>query len=210
MLIYPNYKIEKELWRRGFRGVAGLDEAGRGAWAGPVVAAAVVLPQNLKINGLKDSKLLTPKKREELFIVINKQALAVGVGIISEQVIDKEGIIAATRQAFITAIEKIKDRVDYLLADGIKIFEHALPTEFHIKGDRKILSVAAASVVAKVTRDNILKDYHQKYPVYGFDQHKGYGTSEHERKLDQHGWCIIHRQSFRPIAEGRWAENREE
>ncbi|NMB48188.1 ribonuclease HII [Candidatus Kuenenbacteria bacterium] len=210
MLIYPNYKIEKELWRRGFRGVAGLDEAGRGAWAGPVVAAAVVLPQNLKINGLKDSKLLTPKKREELFIVINKQALAVGVGIISEQVIDKEGIIAATRQAFITAIEKIKDRVDYLLADGIKIFEHALPTEFYIKGDRKILSVAAASVVAKVTRDNILKDYHQKYPVYGFDQHKGYGTSEHERKLDQHGWCIIHRQSFRPIAEGRWAENREE
>jgi ribonuclease HII len=199
MFIYPNYKIEKELCKNGYQGIAGLDEAGRGAWAGPVVAAAVILPAKFKIKGLNDSKLLSPQKREELFVVINRSALAVGVGIISEKIIDNEGIIGATRRAFLEAIEKIKDTADYLLVDGIKIFEHIIPNSFHIKGDRKIASVAAASIVAKVTRDHIMRDYHQKYPLYGFDQHKGYGTASHTRSLDEHGWCDIHRKSFRPI-----------
>jgi ribonuclease HII len=206
----PTYKIEKELHRRGFNGVAGMDEAGRGAWAGPVVAAAVILPQGLVIKGLKDSKLLSPKKREELFIVIQKNAIAVGVGIVSEKIIDNEGIIAATRKAFLQAADKIKEMADYLLVDGIKIFEHSLPTEFHIKGDRKIASIAAASIVAKVTRDHMLEDYHQKHPAYGFDQHKGYGTAEHQEKLNRHGWCDIHRKSFRPVAEGKRTVNLEE
>ncbi len=206
MLIYPNYKIEKELYRRGFQGVAGLDEAGRGAWAGPVVAAAVILPRDLQIKGLRDSKLLSPKQREELFIIINKNAMAIGVGIISEKIIDSEGIIGATRRAFLEAIEKIKEKVDYLLVDGIKIFEHSLPVDWHIKGDRKIGTIAAASVIAKVTRDHILQDYHQKYPMYGFDQHKGYGTLKHTEALEKHGWCDIHRKTFRPIVEmgPRW------
>lgn len=200
MLIFPNYKIEKELWRRGFRGVAGLDEAGRGAWAGPVVAAAVVLPIDLKIRGLRDSKLLSPKQREELFLVINKKALAIGVGIISERIIDGEGIVGATRKAFLEAVNKIREQVDYLLVDGIRIFEHELPTDWHIKGDRKIGTIAAASVIAKVTRGNILSDYHQKYPQYGFDQHKGYGTDKHQTALNEHGWCEIHRKTFGPVA----------
>ncbi|NMC51395.1 ribonuclease HII [Candidatus Kuenenbacteria bacterium] len=201
MFNYPNYKIEKDLWKKGFDCVAGLDEAGRGAWAGPVVAAAVILPRDFRFRGLKDSKLLSPQKREELFVVINKNALAIGVGIVSEKIIDNEGIIGATRKAFLEAVEKIKETADYLLVDGIKIFEHLIPSSFHIKGDRKIASVAAASVVAKVTRDHIMKDYHQRYPHYSFDQHKGYGTAEHAGFLEQHGWCDIHRKSFRPVAE---------
>jgi len=210
MFNIPTYKIEKELQRRGFKGVAGLDEAGRGAWAGPVVAAAVILPHGLVIKGLKDSKLLSPKKREELFIIINKNAIAIGVGIMSEKIIDQEGIISATRKAFLQAVEKIKDKIDYLLVDGIKIFEHHLPTDFHIKGDRKVASIAAASIIAKVTRDHLLNDYHRQHPIYGFDRHKGYGTAEHHKNLHEHGWCAIHRQSFRPVAEGKKAVNLEE
>ena len=201
MFILPNYKIENELYRQGYRNIAGLDEAGRGAWAGPVVAAAVVLPPKLKIKGLRDSKLLSPKQREELFVVIKKNALAIGVGIMSEKIIDSEGIIGATRRAFLAAAEKIKEQVEYLLVDGIKFFGHYLPTSFYIKGDRKIISIAAASIVAKVTRDCILIDYHKEYPLYGFDQHKGYGTAQHMESLEKHGPCAIHRQSFRPIFE---------
>ncbi|KKS43254.1 ribonuclease HII [Candidatus Kuenenbacteria bacterium RIFCSPLOWO2_12_FULL_42_13] len=201
MFIFPNYKIENELYRQGYRNIAGLDEAGRGAWAGPVVAAAVVLPPKLKIKGLRDSKLLSLKQREELFVVIKKNALAIGVGIVSEKTIDSEGIIGATRRAFLAAAEKIKEQVEYLLVDGIKFFGHYLPTSFYIKGDRKIISIAAASIVAKVTRDCILIDYHKEYPLYGFDQHKGYGTAQHMESLEKHGPCAIHRQSFRPIFE---------
>ncbi|OGG95711.1 ribonuclease HII [Candidatus Kuenenbacteria bacterium RBG_16_41_7] len=201
MFILPNYKIENELYRQGYRNIAGLDEAGRGAWAGPVVAAAVVLPPKLKIKGLRDSKLLSLKQREELFVVIKKNALAIGVGIVSEKTIDSEGIIGATRRAFLAAAEKIKEQVEYLLVDGIKFFGHYLPTSFYIKGDRKIISIAAASIVAKVTRDCILIDYHKEYPLYGFDQHKGYGTAQHMESLEKHGPCAIHRQSFRPIFE---------
>ncbi|HOZ36986.1 MAG TPA: ribonuclease HII, partial [bacterium] len=145
----------------------------------------------------------SPARREELFVVINKNAMAVGVGIVSEKIIDSEGIIAATRTAFLEAVEKIKEKVDYLLVDGIKMFEHKLPIDWHIKGDRRIVSVAAASVVAKVTRDHIMKGYQRQYPMYGFERHKGYGTEEHLKVLTTHGWCDIHRKSFRPMADRR-------
>ena len=186
MFVRPNYRIENKLYKQGHKNIAGLDEVGRGAWAGPVVAAAVILPPKLKIKGLRDSKLLTSIKRDKLCIFINKNALAIGVGIVSEKVIDKKGIIEATRQAFLRAINKLLIETNYLLVDGIKIFEHKLPLEFFIKGDNRVNSIAAASVVAKVTRDNILKDYHNKYPEYGFDLHKGYGTKQHRRGFDKY------------------------
>lgn len=200
-LFGPTYKYENKLYRLGYQNIAGLDEAGRGAWAGPVVAAAVILPTKMKIAGIRDSKLLSPRQREKLFVYINKQALAIGLGIISEKVIDQQGIIPAARRAFLTAIDKLKEKVDYLLIDGIRIFDHQLPNKFLVRGDRLVVSIAAASIVAKVARDNILRDYHQRYPQYGFDLHKGYGTRLHKERLDEYGVCEIHRRSFRPMVE---------
>lgn len=197
----PTYRIENRLYKQGYQKIAGLDEAGRGAWAGPVVAAAVVLPPKLKIPGLRDSKLLRPDKRAKLQIYINKNALGVGVGIVSEKVIDEQGIIAATRQAFLEAVRKLPIDIDYLLVDGVKIFEHQAPTNFLIRGDRRVVSIAAASVIAKVARDNILREYHREYPDYGFDVHKGYGTKQHMAMLDKHGVAGIHRMSYRPLIE---------
>lgn len=201
MLLRPTYRKEGRLYKKGYQNIAGLDEAGRGAWAGPVVAAAVVLPLKLKIKGLRDSKLLNPDKRDKLHIFINKNALGIGIGIVSEKVIDEKGIIQATRQAFLQAIKKLPIDSDYLLIDGIKIFDHQLPLEFLIKGDNKVVSIAAASIIAKVTRDNILKDYHNQYPNYGFESHKGYGTRMHKKCLDKYGVCEIHRMSYKPIME---------
>jgi len=199
MFAKPTYKFENRLYKQGYKNIAGLDEVGRGAWAGPVVAAAVILPPKLKIKGIRDSKLLSPKQREALYIYINKKALGVAVGIISEKIIDSQGIIVATRMAFLKAIKNLKIDVDYLLVDGWKIFEHEKPTDFLIKGDNKIVSVAAASIIAKVTRDHILMDYHQQYPHYNFAKHKGYGTKEHRELLYQHGLSKIHRSSWQPM-----------
>ena len=199
MLSKPNYRIENKLYRQGYKTIAGLDEAGRGAWAGPIVAAAVVLPPKLKIKGLWDSKLLSSSQREKLHIFISKNALSIGVGVVSESVIDRWGIIEATRRAFLRAIEKLSLDCDYLLVDGVKIFDHQRPVDFLIRGDNRVNSIAAASVVAKVTRDNILRNYHKKYPVYGFEQHKGYGTKLHSQMLAKYGICDIHRKSFSPM-----------
>lgn len=197
----PTYKIENDLRAQGFENVVGMDEAGRGAWAGPVVAAAVVLPPGFKINGLNDSKLLTPAKRAELYPIIVKSALAYGTGVVSEKVIDREGIISATRQAFLQALDMLRGLADYLLVDGTKIFPAALPCQFIVKGDQRVASIAAASIIAKVTRDNLLNDYHRQYPVYGFDCHKGYGTSKHRAMIDAYGYCPIHRLSFEPLVD---------
>jgi ribonuclease HII len=201
MFIKPTYRIENKLYQQGYKNIAGLDEAGRGAWAGPVVAAAVALPPKLKIIGLRDSKLLSPNKRDKLYSFINKNALSIGVGIVSEKIIDKFGIIVATRRAFLRALEKVSFKVDYLLVDGTEIFKHKLPIDFLIKGDNRVMSIAAASIIAKVTRDSILKDYHNKYPKYGFNLHKGYGTKQHRRRLNKYGVCDIHRLSYRPMLE---------
>jgi len=199
MFINPTYKIENKLFRQGFRNIAGLDEAGRGAWAGPIVASAVILPPKLKIIGLRDSKLLSPGRREALYVNIKKNAVGIGIGIVSEKIIDNQGIISATRQAFLQAIDGLVGQADYLLIDGIKIFDHNLPYEFFVNGDKKIMSISAASIIAKFTRDNILNEYHKQYPEYSFDKHKGYGTKLHQEKILQHGVCAIHRISFKPI-----------
>lgn len=201
MIIKPSYKLTNKLYRQGYKHIAGLDEAGRGAWAGPVVAAAVVFPPQTKIDGLMDSKLLTVKQREKLYVRIIKTAQAVGIGVVSEKIIDQQGIIQATRQAFLKAIDKVVEMADYLLIDGVKIFEHELPTQFLVKGDRSEALIAAASIVAKVTRDSLMLDYHRRYPQYEFDKHKGYGTELHRRRLDEYGVCEIHRQSYQPVSE---------
>ncbi len=195
----PNYRLENGLFRNGYQSIAGLDEAGRGAWAGPVVAAAVVIDKNNKITGLKDSKLLTSKKREYVFSMIYKQALSVGVGMASEKIVDSYGILEATRRAFLKAIRHLDGAVDHLLVDGIHLFKHDLPVRFIVGGDRKVASIAAASIIAKVTRDKILEDYHKIYPAYGFHQHKGYGTKQHRKNIYQNGVCEIHRKSYKPL-----------
>lgn len=192
----PTYTWENKLWRNGLQHVAGLDEVGRGALAGPVVAVAVVLPRGLRMKGLNDSKLLSVKKREELFLLIQKSALGIGVGIISHEVVDREGIIPATRQAFIRSINKLPCKAHYLLVDGVKLFDWDTPIEFVIRGDARVGSIAAASIVAKVIRDKIMAGYHDKYPQYDFDTHKGYGTKKHRELIDEYGLSEIHRKSF--------------
>lgn len=195
----PTKKIENKLWQQGYKLVAGLDEAGRGAWAGPIVAAAVILPVRFKIGGIRDSKLLSPRAREKLFVYITKNALGVGVGVVSEKIIDERGIIEANRRAFLAAVDNLAIAAEYLLVDGLKIFEHTLPADFIIRGDQKVASIAAASIIAKVTRDNILKKHHERYPEYEFAQHKGYGTKLHYEKINQYGLSQIHRKTWEPM-----------
>lgn len=197
-----NLRYENKLWKQGYDYVAGLDEAGRGSWAGPVVAGAVVLPAGkFKIKGIKDSKQLSALKREKLFLQIIRNSLAWAAGIVPHSVVDEEGILQANKQAFLKAIDKIKINPDYLIFDGIKFFEPEHEHEFVIKGDDKIMSVAAASIIAKVIRDNLLNHYHKFYPEYMFNKHKGYGTQRHRDALDKHGLCEIHRVTYRPIEE---------
>ena len=180
--------------------IAGVDEAGRGPLAGPVVAAAVILPKYYDLRGLDDSKKVTPKKRSQLFVKIQHQATAIGVGVISSTEIDKTNILQATQQAMKMALGRLKPRPDHAVIDG-----HALPTQFIpnkgvIKGDQRVDVIKAASIIAKVTRDNMMEQYDIIFPVYGFKKHKGYGTREHMDKLRLNKACAIHRKSFKPVA----------
>lgn len=184
---------------RGFRVVAGLDEAGRGPLAGPVVAAAVVLPETGKFKGVDDSKKLSAGKREELFSLLLEKARAVGVGIVEAQEIDRLNILRASLKAMELAAENLPLKPDYLLIDGIHSVSLPLPQEAIPKGDQRCLSIAAASIVAKVTRDRLMMAYHEQYPQYNFAQHKGYGTKEHLQAIRQYGCCPLHRQSFKAI-----------
>ena len=176
--------------------VCGIDEAGRGPLAGPVVAAAVILPKNHKIAYLNDSKQLSEKKREELFDKIMSEALAVGVGIVSPKRIDEINILQATYEAMRGAINQLKIQPEILLNDAGIIPEVKIPQEKIIKGDAKSLSIAAASIIAKVTRDRMMKDYHELFPEYGFNKHKGYGSKEHIQSIQQYGPSPIHRRTF--------------
>ena len=176
--------------------VCGIDEAGRGPLAGPVVAAAVILPKNHKIAYLNDSKQLSEKKREELFDKIMSEALAVGVGIVSPKRIDEINILQATYEAMRGAINQLKIQPEILLNDAVIIHEVKIPQEKIIKGDAKSLSIAAASIIAKVTRDRMMKDYHELFPEYGFNKHKGYGSKEHIQSIQQYGPSPIHRRTF--------------
>lgn len=176
--------------------ICGIDEAGRGPLAGPVVAAAVILPKGLKIPYLNDSKQLSAKRREELFDIIMEKALAVGVGVASPERIDEINILQATYEAMRQAVAELKVKPQILLNDAVYIPGLDLPQEKIIKGDEKSLSIAAASVIAKVTRDRMMKAYHEIFPEYGFDKHKGYGSKEHIAMIQTLGPCPIHRRSF--------------
>ncbi|HEX9758779.1 MAG TPA: ribonuclease HII [Nitrospiria bacterium] len=191
--------FERECYRQGFHCVAGLDEAGRGPLAGPVVASAVILPVELLVPGLDDSKRLTPKERLVLYPLIFEKALGVGIGVVDHDVIDKINILQATLLAMSEALQDLGVSPDFLLVDALKVPRTDIPQKALIKGDQRSLSIAAASVVAKVTRDRLMQDYHQRFPEYGFLSHKGYPTPEHLRRIRQYGPCAIHRKTFRGV-----------
>ncbi|HLC40720.1 MAG TPA: ribonuclease HII [Methylomirabilota bacterium] len=193
------YRFEKKAWRAGHTCVAGVDEVGRGPLAGPVVAAAVILPANRRIRGLKDSKLLTPAQRETLFPVIQDAAEAVGVGIIEAPMIDRINILEATRRAMLEALSKLSVPPDLVLIDAIRLPTLTIEQQPIIKGDRLSATIAAASIIAKVTRDRLMLEYDQVYPEYGFARHKGYATEEHLQAIDRFGPCPIHRRTFHGV-----------
>ena len=187
------WEIEDSL---GLRLICGVDEAGRGPLAGPVCAAAVILPEHLQIPGLNDSKKLTDKKRRELFPVIQEQAVAYGIGLASEQEIEEINILQATFLAMRRALEQLTVRPEIALIDGNRETDFGLPVKTVVKGDSLSANIAAASILAKVTRDNLMMELAQKYPEYGFEIHKGYGTKAHYEALRTYGPCPIHRKTF--------------
>ena len=190
-------QFEQILRQQGYQRIVGIDEAGRGALAGPVVAAAVILPTDCQISGVTDSKQLTPKKRAGLFDEIYRIAVAVGVGCVDNEEIDQINILQATMGAMAQAITQITPAPDYALVDGTHLPEIFLPAEAIPKGDALIQSIAAASIIAKVTRDRLMIELDETYPGYGFPVHKGYGTLLHRQAIAQLGPCPIHRRSFR-------------
>lgn len=189
---------ERRLSKQGFKSISGIDEAGRGPLAGPVVAAAVILNQDSCIYGLDDSKKLSAAKRTELFDRIHEKAEAIGVGIIPAGEIDQLNIYQAVKKAMKQAVSELAVQPDFLILDAMKI-EAPYPQESIIKGDANSISIAAASIIAKVTRDRIMEEYDREYPGYGFGIHKGYGTKAHMDSLKKLGPCPIHRQSFTPV-----------
>lgn len=192
-----NY-FENQAREKGFQSIAGIDEVGRGPLAGPVVAAAVILPKDFQLLGVNDSKKLTAQKREQLDKQIRAEALAIGIGVIEPQVIDQKNIYQASKLAMEEAINQLTVIPDFLLIDAMTL---ALdyPQENIIKGDAKSISIAAASIVAKVFRDQLMEAYDEKYPGYGFAQNAGYGTKTHLVALEKQGVCPIHRASFTPV-----------
>ena len=203
-LVTASLRHEYKLHKQGFHNIAGLDEAGRGAWAGPVTAAVVILPPDQDdlirvLEGVTDSKQLTPKQREALLPTILDVAFATAVGHATNAEIDENGIVPSTRLAMTRALAELRTSPDYLLIDALKLAEVELPQLSLVKGDRRSLSIAAASILAKVTRDRHMVALDKEYPFYGFGQHKGYGTKGHRDMLEAHGPCRKHRMSFKPI-----------
>ena len=193
--------FEKAAYFNGFTCVAGIDEAGRGPLAGPVMAAAVILPVGLALDDVDDSKKLSPDKREKLFDIIMSQAVSVGVGIIGPLEIDRINILQATRSAMLAAVQKLSPQPDYLLIDGISTINSAIPQKTIKKGDSLSLSIAAASIIAKVTRDRLMVEMDSKYPGYGFSGHKGYGSAAHLDAIRKLGPSPIHRMTFGGVKE---------
>lgn len=187
-------KIHKE---RKIKYIAGIDEAGRGPLAGPVVVGVVIMPEDSMIEGVNDSKKVSEKKREKLYDQITSEAIAWGVGIIDQEEIDKINILNATKKAVTVAISNLKIKPELILVDALTgIDTLGIPYESIIKGDAKEYSIAAASIVAKVTRDRIMRKWDEVYPEYGFSGHKGYGTAAHIKAIKEHGPCILHRKTF--------------
>src|SRR3989344_2564738 len=211
MFMKPNFNEEKKLWKRGIRHVVGLDEAGRGPLAGPVVAVAVVLKRSISPRGangetllfktIKDSKQLSENSREKIYeILTNHPAIKWGVGIVSEKIVDKINILEASKLAMVNAVDGLKIKTDFLLIDGNFKINSNIPQKSIIKGDSKVFSICAAGIIAKVTRDRFMQKMHKKYPNYGFDRHKGYGTALHIKNIKSFGACKIHRKTFWPIS----------
>lgn len=203
---FPTLEKELALLAQGYCFIAGLDEAGRGAWAGPVVAAAVILPLArpdlaTALTGLRDSKLMTPLQRERLFEVIQEVALAFAVGLAPAALVDQLNVVGATRYAMQQAIAGLRPMPDHLILDHLRLPAVKLPQEAFPKADNISLTVAAASVVAKVTRDRLMVQYGDQYPDYGFKAHKGYGTKAHQAALSCWGPCELHRLSYEPLKE---------
>jgi len=199
--------FQEEKFSKKYKLIAGIDEAGRGSWAGPVVVGCVIFNlknfKNKKLKEINDSKKLTPRKREELFELICQNCLEWKIGISTEKEIDKIGILNATLMAIKRAIDNFSLKPEFLLTDALSNSKEKLslgiPYESFIKGDEKIFSIAAASILAKVSRDKILKKMALKYPQYGFEKHKGYGTALHLNALKKYGICEVHRKTFKPI-----------
>ena len=190
------WEIENTFFQQGYNVICGVDEAGRGPLAGPVCAAAVILPSNLEIPGLTDSKKLTDKKRRELFPVIKEHAIAYGIGLASEKEIDEINILQATFLAMQRALDQLGIKPDLALIDGNRETDFGVPVKTVVKGDSLSANIAAASILAKVTRDDMMVAYANVYPQYGFEIHKGYGTKAHYAALTEHGACDIHRMTF--------------
>ena len=193
------YQYEEQLEDLGIKYIAGVDEVGRGPLAGPVVVAAVILPLNLRIKGINDSKKLSLKKRNELYKIILNEALAVNVSFIDERVIDEINIYEATKKGMLEAISGLKIKPEHVLIDAMPLRELAIPHTSIIHGDALSASIGAASIIAKVTRDEYMDKMDIKYPNYGFKHHKGYCTKEHLEALEKYGPCEIHRKSFAPV-----------
>lgn len=200
-------KIEEEIYLKGAQSIAGIDEAGRGPLAGPVVVACVVMPRDSMIEGVNDSKKVSEKKREKLYDEIIQEAIAYGVGIISQEEIDKINILNATKEGLTLAIKEMEkdlkekqrgfEKPEIILVDALtKIDTDHIPYRSIIKGDAKSYSIAAASIIAKVTRDRIMREWDEVYPMYGFAKHKGYGTASHIVAIKEYGLCPLHRRSF--------------
>ena len=200
-------KIEEEIYLKGAQSIAGIDEAGRGPLAGPVVVACVVMPRDSMIEGVNDSKKVSEKKREKLYDEIIQEAIAYGVGIISQEEIDKINILNATKEGLTLAIKEMEkdlkekqrgfEKPEIILVDALtKIDTDHIPYRSIIKGDAKSYSIAAASIIAKVTRDRIMREWDEVYPMYGFAEHKGYGTASHIAAIKEYGLCPLHRRSF--------------
>lgn len=199
-LVCDPWSFERSARKAGYACIAGLDEAGRGPLAGPVVAAAVVLPDGLLIPGLTDSKQVSEIERDRLFDVVREQAICFGIGIADERTIDDVNIYQATIVAMERSLEALHPQPDYLLLDAITLPRVPIPQKPLIKGDYRSHSIAAASILAKVTRDRMMLELHDRYPQYNFRKHKGYGTREHLEALDKHGPCEAHRKTFNPVA----------
>ena len=190
------YRYEAQAWRTGLSRIAGIDEAGRGPLAGPVVAAAVVIAPDRRIKGLCDSKVLPAEKREALFAVIQERAVAVGVGVVDHLTIDRINILEATRVAMMQALAALTLIPELVITDFVKLRECPCPQRNLVDGDARCATVAAASIIAKVTRDRLMHALDAEFPLYGFAKHKGYATAEHIAAIDRHGLCPLHRRSF--------------
>lgn len=199
----PSFKREHELWKNGYDLVAGIDEVGRGAWAGPIVAAGVIFAKDLKIKGLNDSKKVFAHKREELAEIIKSKALAWTIQVVEQDVIDEIGVGKANALVIDKVINALDPKPHYLLIDKASLIKYKImiPWETIIKGDSQIFSIAAASIIAKVARDEMMLKLAKIYPNYGFEKHKGYGTELHQKMLKEHDLCPIHRKSYHPISQ---------